>query len=136
MSGHGLLRVDGLTTVFNVGGQDVSAVRDVSFQMHAGETMALVGESGSGKSVTALALLRLLPASGRMTAGVVEWRGRDVAGLDAARLERMRGGEIALVPQDPATALNPVFTVGVEASGSCSSATTWGLSQTAPTRWP
>ena len=112
MSGHGLLRVAALTTVFNVGGRRVPAVRGISFEMRAGETVALVGESGSGKSVTALSLLRLLPASGEITAGLVEWRGRDLAGLDAPALERIRGGEIALVPQDSATALNPVFTVG------------------------
>ena len=87
-------------------------MRGVSFQVRAGETVALVGESGSGKSVTALSLLRLLPTSGRITGGSVQWRARDLAGLENAALEQIRGGEIALVPQDPATALNPVFTVG------------------------
>ena len=80
--------------------------------MRTGETVVLVGESGSGKSVTALSLLRLLPTSGRITGGSVQWRARDLAGLKNPALEQIRGGETALVPQDPATALNPVFTVG------------------------
>lgn len=111
-----LLRVAGLTTAFTVGGRIVPVVRRVSFQVRAGETVALVGESGSGKSVTALSVLRLLPASGRITAGSVHWRARDLAGLDNAAMEQIRGGEIALVPQDPATALNPVFSVGDQIS--------------------
>lgn len=111
-----MLRVAGLTTAFTVGGQSVPVVRGVSFQVRAGETVALVGESGSGKSVTALSVLRLLPTSGRITGGSVQWRARDLAGLDTAALEQIRGGEIALVPQDPATALNPVFTVGDQIS--------------------
>ena len=112
MSTPDLLRVEGLTTAFTVGGRSVPVVRGVSFQVRAGETVALVGESGSGKSVTALSLLRLLPTSGRITGGSVQWRARDLAGLKNPALEQIRGGETALVPQDPATALNPVFTVG------------------------
>ncbi len=107
-----LLRVEGLTTVFDVGGRTVPVVRGISFLIRAAETLALVGESGSGKSVTALSLLRLLRPPGRITAGSVHWRARDMASLDDAALQRIRGGEIGLVPQDPATALNPVFTVG------------------------
>lgn len=91
-------------------------VRGVSFQIRAGETVALVGESGSGKSVTALSVLRLLPTSGRITDGSVHWRAHDLAGLDNTALEQIRGGEIALVPQEPARALNPVFTVGDQIS--------------------
>jgi len=107
-----LLRVERLTTAFQVGGRSVPVVRGISFQVRAGETLALVGESGSGKSVTALSLLRLLPTSGRITGGSAQWRARDLAGLENAALEQIRGAEIALVPHDPATALNPVFTVG------------------------
>jgi peptide/nickel transport system ATP-binding protein len=107
-----LLCVEGLTTAFQVDGRSVPAVRGISFQVRAGETLALVGESGSGKSVTALSLLRLLPTAVRITSGSVQWRARDLAGLENAALEQIRGGEIALVPQDPATALNPIFVVG------------------------
>ncbi len=107
-----LLRVEGLTSVFDVDGRTVPVVRGVSFAIRVAETLALGGESGSGKSVTALSLLRLLVAPGRIAVGSVRWRSRDVADLDDAALQEIRGGEIGLVPQDPDTALNPVFTIG------------------------
>ena len=107
-----VLRVERLTTVFAVGGREVAAVRAVSFVIRAAETLALVGESGSGKSVTALSLLRLVRPPGRIADGSILWKGRDLARLDETRLHRIRGREIALVLQDPSTALNPVFTVG------------------------
>ena len=107
-----LLRVDGLTTVFDLDGREAQAVRDVSFAMRAGDTLALVGESGSGKSVTALSLLRLVRAPGRIAGGSILWKGRDLTSLGEAQMHAIRGREIALIPQDPGAALNPVFTVG------------------------
>ena len=107
-----LLEVEGLTTVFRQGEREIEVVRQVDFVVNAGETLALVGESGSGKSVTALSLLRLVPPPGRVSGGIVRWRGRDLTELGESALHRLRGREIGLVPQDPATALNPVFTVG------------------------
>ena len=107
-----VLRVEGLTTVFGLDGRDAPAVRAVSFEIRAGETLALVGESGSGKSVTALSLLGLVRPPGRIAGGSILWKGLDLARLEETRLHRIRGREISLVLQDPGTALNPVFTVG------------------------
>jgi len=107
-----LLRVAHLTTTFDVGRQVVAAVNDVSFDIQAGETLGLVGESGSGKSVTALSILRLVQPPGRITAGSVLFRDRDLLTLSEADMRRVRGAEIALIFQEPMTALNPVFTVG------------------------
>ncbi len=107
-----LLRVERLTTVFDLGDREAAAVRAVSFVIRAGETLALVGESGSGKSVTALSVLGLVPPPGRITGGSILWKGLDLARLDDTRLHRIRGREIALMLQDPGTALNPVFTIG------------------------
>ncbi len=107
-----VLQVDRLTTVFDLGGREAPAVRAVSFAIRAGESLALVGESGSGKSVTALSLLRLIHPPGRISGGSILWKGQDLVRLDERRLHQIRGREIALVLQDPGTALNPVFTIG------------------------
>ena len=107
-----LLQVERLTTVFSLGDREAAAVREVSFVIRAGETLALVGESGSGKSVTALSVLGLVPPAGRITGGSIIWKGVDLMTLEATRLHQIRGREIALVLQDPSAALNPVFTTG------------------------
>ncbi len=91
----------------------VLAVRGVSLSVRRGEVVALVGESGCGKSVTALSLLRLLPADAEVT-GSVRVDGRDVFGLSPAQLRTIRGGEVAMVFQEPMTSLNPAFTVGMQ----------------------
>ena len=108
----GLLSVDGLTTVFDLPGGEAPAVIDVSFQVNAGETLCLVGESGSGKSVTALSILGLVQRPGRIAAGRIGFKGRDLRTLDEREMQKVRGAEIALVFQEPMTALNPVFTIG------------------------
>jgi oligopeptide/dipeptide ABC transporter ATP-binding protein len=90
-------------------------VRDVSFDIREGETVALVGESGCGKSVTALALCRLLPEpSAFYPAGIIGFRGREVLQMSRSELRPLRGGQIAYVFQDPGTALNPVFRIGFQ----------------------
>jgi oligopeptide/dipeptide ABC transporter ATP-binding protein len=109
-----LLEVGDLTTVFRRPEGDVRAVDGVSFNVMPGETLALVGESGSGKSVTALSILGLIDPPGEVTGGSVRFQGRELRRLDDADLRSVRGAGIALVFQEPATALNPVFTVGAQ----------------------
>jgi len=113
-----LLAVEGLRVSFAApGGRRAAAVRDVSFSVHPGQTLAVVGESGSGKSVTALSILRLLPSGAAIDAGRVAFRragGRtaDLAAVSLRELRSVRGGEIAMIFQEPMTSLNPLMTVG------------------------
>ena len=107
-----LLSVDGLRIEFGDARAPARAVDGVSFDIRERETVALVGESGCGKSLTALALARLLPPAARIAGGNVTLGGRDMLGLSKSALRRARGGEIAYIFQEPATSLNPVFTVG------------------------
>src|ERR1700731_4634524 len=90
-----------------------AAVRGISFQINAGETLGLVGESGSGKSAASLAVLRLLPGTAT-GAGSVIFDGEDLLGLREEAMRRRRGREIAMIFQEPMTALNPVMTVGAQ----------------------
>ncbi len=120
LSGRPLLEVDDLSVSFGrEGGSPAPAVRNVGFRLHAGQTLALVGESGSGKSVTALSILRLLaspPAryvGGRVLLDLNDGRGAtDLMGAEERELQRVRGGQIAMIFQEPMTSLNPVMTVG------------------------
>jgi oligopeptide/dipeptide ABC transporter ATP-binding protein len=107
-----LLAVSGLTIGFDQQGQFVPAVIDVSLAVHPGETLCLVGESGSGKSLTALAILRLIPPSARISTGRVLFKGRDVLALSEREMQHVRGADVGLVFQEPMTALNPVYTIG------------------------
>jgi peptide/nickel transport system ATP-binding protein len=92
----------------------VRAIDGLQWSMARGETFALVGESGCGKSMTALALMRLLPESGRVTAGSVHLQGQDTLALPERDMRRLRGGRIGMIFQEPGTSLNPVLTVGVQ----------------------
>jgi peptide/nickel transport system ATP-binding protein len=110
-----LLRVDGLRTVFpRADGRDAAAVADVSLTMARGEALGLVGESGSGKSMTALSIIRAVPPPGRIAAGRIELDGRNLLELDEAAMRRVRGRRIGFVFQEPALALDPVFTIGYQ----------------------
>jgi peptide/nickel transport system ATP-binding protein len=108
-----LLEIHDLNVRFRSDGGWVHAVDGVQFSIDRGETVCLVGESGCGKSVTALSVLRLLPAPPMCSAdGELRWQGRDLLRLPPGEMRRVRGREIAIVFQDPMTALNPVYSVG------------------------
>ncbi|HSO42182.1 MAG TPA: ATP-binding cassette domain-containing protein, partial [Rhodospirillales bacterium] len=111
-----LLEIDRLSVSYLTRAGEIPAVVDFSLRVSAGESVGLVGESGCGKSTVAFALLRALGSNGRITEGRVCFRGRDLAALDAAKLRRLRGGEIAMVYQEPMAALNPSLTVGRQLS--------------------
>ena len=106
-----LLEVRDLNVSFRTDDGPVLAVRGVDLSVSAGEVLAVVGESGSGKSVTAMSLLQLLPPTAEIT-GTVHWQGEDLLQVPASRIRQVRGGEIAMIFQDPLTALNPVYRVG------------------------
>jgi oligopeptide/dipeptide ABC transporter ATP-binding protein len=108
-----LLEVRNLTTHFLTAAGVVRAVDGVSWDIREGETVALVGESGCGKSVSALSVMRLVPApAGRIVGGQVLFKGRDLLTLSEEEMRRIRGREIAMIFQEPMTSLNPVLTVG------------------------
>jgi peptide/nickel transport system ATP-binding protein len=106
-----LLDIQNLTIRFK-GKRTVHAINDVSLSMKQGETLALLGESGSGKSVTLKALLGLLPPKRTEIEGSMQVNGTDVLSLSGKALQRYRGGEVSMVFQEPALALDPVYTVG------------------------
>jgi glutathione transport system ATP-binding protein len=106
-----LLSVQDLRAVFDTDDGVVQAVDGVSFDVHRGEVFSIVGESGSGKSVTAMTIMGLIPAV-KVERGQILWKGSDLLAMREDQLRRVRGGEIAMIFQDPLTALNPVHTVG------------------------
>jgi len=110
-SGAPVLDVRNLSVSFATPAGPVTPVRDISFTVAPGQRVGLVGESGSGKSLTALALMRLIHPPGRVT-GQVFLGGTDLARLDGRELAKVRGGQVAMVYQDPMSALNPVQTIG------------------------
>ena len=105
-----VLEIRNLSIEFNQDGHATAAVRDVSFSVGAGETVAVVGESGSGKSVTALATVDLLPESA-MARGSVRYQGEELIGAPEATLQRIRGNDISFIFQEPMTSLNPLHTI-------------------------
>jgi len=109
-SAQRLLRVSDLTVRLSSG---VLAVDSVSFELNSGECLALVGESGCGKTLTALSLLRAIPPeAGRTSAASINLDGCEITGLARSRLRSVRGARISMIFQDPAVALNPLYTVG------------------------
>jgi peptide/nickel transport system ATP-binding protein len=109
MNSAPLLDVSGLSISFG----HSAAVKNISFQIHPGETLGLVGESGSGKSATSLALLRLLPPTAQVT-GSIRFDGKDLLTLSEEGMRRHRGRDITMIFQEPMTALNPVMPVGAQ----------------------
>lgn len=113
MAEQHLLTIDNLKVNFKTYGGDVQAVRGVSFHVDKGETVAVVGESGCGKSVTAQAIMGLIPnPPGRIVGGRVVFEGKEITGMSKKELLEIRGSQIGMVFQDPMTALNPTMKVG------------------------
>ncbi|MDX2341603.1 ABC transporter ATP-binding protein [Micrococcus sp. NPDC078436] len=110
--GGPLLEIRGLDVEFSTQQGTVKAVEGASFTLPAGGTLAIVGESGSGKSTTAMAAIGLLPQNGRVTGGSIRFAGQELVGMPDAKMRRIRGRSIGLVPQDPMSNLNPVTRVG------------------------
>jgi peptide/nickel transport system ATP-binding protein len=106
-----LIEVENLTVTLNTARGLVDALRGVDFALERGDTMGLIGESGSGKTMTALALMGLLPEGAHVT-GAIRVEGRDLVGLDDAALCDIRGDRLAMIFQEPMTALNPLHTIG------------------------
>jgi peptide/nickel transport system ATP-binding protein/oligopeptide transport system ATP-binding protein len=109
-----LLEVKDLQTTFDLSRlRSIRAVDGVSFEVNAGETLAIVGESGSGKSVTSLSIMGLLPKDvGRVSGGNIKLAGRDITHISDAEMRDIRGKEIGMIFQEPMTSLNPVHTIG------------------------
>lgn len=111
-----LLRVDNLSVEFVGRRASAAVLNDISFDVAAGETLCLVGESGCGKSMTALAIMRLIPEPGRIASGSVTLGEHDLASYSVNEMRKIRGNKISMIFQEPMTALNPVYTVGDQIS--------------------
>ena len=111
-----MLQVEGLSLGFAIAGQPTVTplVEDLSFSIAPGEVLSLVGESGCGKSLSVQAILGLLPPAAQRLAGSVQLQGQELTTLSPEALRRLRGKAMALIPQDPMSALNPVYTVGFQ----------------------
>jgi ABC-type microcin C transport system duplicated ATPase subunit YejF len=110
-----ILTVRNLTISFMIGERPCAAAEGVSFDLYKGQTLALVGESGCGKSVTALSILKILPTPPALPPqGEILFKGSNLLALKESDLRRIRGGKIAMIFQDPSTALNPVYTIGTQ----------------------
>ncbi len=107
-----LLDVRNLRVEFTTRNGIVPVLDDVSFSLKRGERISFVGESGCGKSMTALAIMGLLPSVGRVTSGEILFKGEDIAKAGETRMQNLRGNEISMIFQEPMTSLNPVFTIG------------------------
>ncbi len=109
-----LLEVKQLQTHFYTRSGIAKAVEGVSFSLDEGETLGLVGESGCGKSVTSLSIMRLIDHPGKIVGGEVLFKGEDILDMDQDALHKLRGGQIAMIFQDPMTSLNPVLPIGFQ----------------------
>nr|WP_203074957.1 ABC transporter ATP-binding protein [Roseomonas ponticola] len=109
-----LLEIQGLRTVFRSANGDIAAVDGVDLTVPRGRTLGIVGESGCGKSMLSLSVMRLVPAPGRVAAGRVLLEGRDLLTLSTTEMRAVRGGQVAMIFQEPMTSLNPVHPIGLQ----------------------
>lgn len=109
-----IVEVNNLETTFFLKTGPFKAVNNISYKIHEGETLGIVGESGCGKSVTSFSLMRLIEKPGKITGGEVILNGRDILKVSESEMEDIRGDEMAMIFQEPMTALNPVLTIGAQ----------------------
>lgn len=107
-----LLEVKDLYTSFNIPAGEVRSVNGVSFKLDKGKILGIVGESGSGKSVTAYSVMQILQNPGRVASGSIKFNGIELLGLPQKQMQKIRGGKISIIFQDPMSSLNPVYTIG------------------------
>ncbi|MBP9089809.1 ABC transporter ATP-binding protein [bacterium] len=109
-----LLEIQNLATAFPTEAGMARAVDDVTLSVEKGKVLGIVGESGCGKSITSLSILRLIPPPGKIVGGQIRLDGKNLLEFSEAQMRGVRGNRIALIPQDPMTSLNPVYTVGAQ----------------------
>lgn len=107
-----ILEIKNLNLSFQSNGIDYQALYDVNLSLNKGEMLALVGESGCGKTITAMSVLRLLAPNAKITGGEILYNNKNILQLPLSEMRNIRGKEIALIPQDPMTSLNPLYTIG------------------------
>jgi peptide/nickel transport system ATP-binding protein/oligopeptide transport system ATP-binding protein len=107
-----LLEIKNLNVSFKLESQTAKAIHDISFFLKKKESLAIVGESGCGKSVTAMSIMRLLPSNALIDSGEILWKNDNILRYSDNEMRAIRGNKIALIPQDPMTSLNPLYTIG------------------------
>jgi oligopeptide/dipeptide ABC transporter ATP-binding protein len=107
-----ILEIKGLNLGFNFSDGFKQAIYDVSLDLEKGETLAIVGESGCGKTMSAMSVLQLIPETAVITGGEIIYNGKNLLSFSQKEMQKIRGKKIALIPQDPMTALNPLYTIG------------------------
>ncbi|MDD3012752.1 MAG: ABC transporter ATP-binding protein [Candidatus Gastranaerophilales bacterium] len=107
-----ILEIKDLNISFKLESQIAKAIHGISLQLERAKSLGIVGESGCGKSVTAMSVMRLLPSNAVIESGEILWKEKNILGFSEKEMQQIRGNQIALIPQDPMTSLNPLYTVG------------------------
>ena len=107
-----ILEVKNLNIGFDLSDGFRQAIYDVSFDLQKGETLAIVGESGCGKTISTMSILQLLPETAKIKSGEIFYNGQNLLSFNQKQMQKIRGKKIALIPQDPMTSLNPLYTIG------------------------
>ena len=107
-----ILKIENLNLVFELQSGTYQALYDVNLELKKGQTLAIVGESGCGKTLTAMSILRLIPNTAKITSGSITYKDKEILTLTEKEMQSIRGKNIALIPQDPMTSLNPLYTIG------------------------